>query len=165
MCFPSNFGCKIIFMFSVNFWHRKDSNSLFKGSIGHVTYQCKWPIETLLLRGCQYSEPGLEPGLQLGLFYLFSVSIKKIYKNNTWTNKTKPNLTITLTFHDCHENPPLNGHVTCKRWKWRGKQKNCSGPASSPCSSSGFYVSLAVQNGIVVMQSNGKEMYKNVCCT
>ena len=35
--FLSNFGCKIIFMCSVNFWHQQDSNSLFKGSIGHVT--------------------------------------------------------------------------------------------------------------------------------
>ena len=33
----SNFGCKIIFMGSVNFWHQQDSNSLFKGSISHVT--------------------------------------------------------------------------------------------------------------------------------
>ena len=37
----SNFGCKIIFICSVNFWHEQDSNSLFKGSIGHVT---KLPI-------------------------------------------------------------------------------------------------------------------------
>ena len=37
MRFPSNFGCKIIFMCSVNFLHQQDSNSLFKGSIGHVT--------------------------------------------------------------------------------------------------------------------------------
>ena len=36
MRFISNFGCKIIFMCSVNFWHQQDSNSLFKGSIGHV---------------------------------------------------------------------------------------------------------------------------------
>ena len=35
--FLSNFGCKIIFMCSDNFWHQQDSNSLFKGSIGHVT--------------------------------------------------------------------------------------------------------------------------------
>ena len=35
--FLSNFGCKIIFVCSVNFWHQQDSNSLFKGSIGHVT--------------------------------------------------------------------------------------------------------------------------------
>ena len=44
MRFLSNFGCKIIFMCSVNFWHQQDSNSLFKGSIGHVTSSCKWPI-------------------------------------------------------------------------------------------------------------------------
>ena len=44
MRFLSNFGCKIIFMCSVNFWHQQDSNSLFKGSIGHVASQCKWPI-------------------------------------------------------------------------------------------------------------------------
>ena len=44
MRFLSNFGCKIIFMCSVNFWHQQDSNSLFKGSIGHVTSECKWPI-------------------------------------------------------------------------------------------------------------------------
>ena len=31
MRFLSNFGC------SVNFWHQQDNNSLFKGSIGHVT--------------------------------------------------------------------------------------------------------------------------------
>ena len=35
--FLSNVGCKIIFMCSVNFWHKQDYNSLFKGSIGHVT--------------------------------------------------------------------------------------------------------------------------------
>ena len=33
----SNFGSKIIFMFSVNFWHQQDSNESFKGSIGHMT--------------------------------------------------------------------------------------------------------------------------------
>ena len=44
MRFLSNFGCKIIFMCSVNFWHQQDSNSLFKGSNGHVTSYCKWPI-------------------------------------------------------------------------------------------------------------------------
>ena len=48
MRFPSNF-CKIIFMCSVNFWHQQDSNSLFKGSIGHMTSQCKWPIGFLTL--------------------------------------------------------------------------------------------------------------------
>ena len=37
MRFPSNFGFKIIFMCSVNFWYQQDSNSLFKGGIGHVT--------------------------------------------------------------------------------------------------------------------------------
>ena len=35
----SNFGCKIHFMCSVNFWHHQDSNSLFKGSIGHLLVQ------------------------------------------------------------------------------------------------------------------------------
>ena len=54
MCFFSNFGCKIIFMCSVNFWHRKDSNSLFKGSIGHVTSQCKWPIDYLICDQCTF---------------------------------------------------------------------------------------------------------------
>ena len=44
MRFLSNFGCKLIFMCSVNFWHQQDSNSLFKGSIGHVTSLCKQPI-------------------------------------------------------------------------------------------------------------------------
>ena len=34
--FLSNFGCKIIFMCFVNFWHQQDSNSFFKGNIGHV---------------------------------------------------------------------------------------------------------------------------------
>ena len=37
MRFLSNFGCKIISMCSINFWHQQDSNSLFKGSIGQVT--------------------------------------------------------------------------------------------------------------------------------
>ena len=37
MRFLSNFGCKIIFVCSNNFWHQQDSNSLFKESIGHVT--------------------------------------------------------------------------------------------------------------------------------
>ena len=45
MRFLSNFGCKIIFMCSVNFWHQQDSNSLFKGSIGHMTSWCKWLID------------------------------------------------------------------------------------------------------------------------
>ena len=35
--FPLKFPLKIIFMHSVNFWHQQDSNSLFKGSIGHMT--------------------------------------------------------------------------------------------------------------------------------
>ena len=35
--FLSNFGCKIISMCSINFSHRQDANSLFKGSIGQVT--------------------------------------------------------------------------------------------------------------------------------
>jgi len=38
MRFLSNFGCKITFMCSVNFWHQQEYNSLFKGSIGHVTF-------------------------------------------------------------------------------------------------------------------------------
>ena len=29
----------------VNFWHQQDYNSLFKGSIGHVTSKCKRPID------------------------------------------------------------------------------------------------------------------------
>ena len=37
MRFLANFGCKIIFVLSVDFWHQQDSNSLFKGSIGHMT--------------------------------------------------------------------------------------------------------------------------------
>ena len=37
MLFLSNFGSKMNFMCSVNFWRQQDSNSLFKGSIGHVT--------------------------------------------------------------------------------------------------------------------------------
>ena len=45
MRFLSNFGRKIISMSSVNFWHQQDSNSLIKGSIGHVTSKCKWPIQ------------------------------------------------------------------------------------------------------------------------
>ena len=44
MHFLSNFGCKIIFMRSVNSWHQQDSNSLFKGSIGDMGSQSKWPI-------------------------------------------------------------------------------------------------------------------------
>ena len=35
--FLSNFACKILFMCYINFWHQQDSNSFFKGSIGHVT--------------------------------------------------------------------------------------------------------------------------------
>ena len=44
MRFLSNFGCKIIFMCSVNFWHQQESNSLFKGSIGHVTYSTHFSV-------------------------------------------------------------------------------------------------------------------------
>ena len=44
MRFLSNFECKIILMCSVNFWHQRGSNPLFKGSTGHVTSQCKQPI-------------------------------------------------------------------------------------------------------------------------
>ena len=56
MRFLSNFGSKITFMCSVNFWHQQEYNSLFKGSIGHVTSQCKRPIdETEKLEGNQIS--------------------------------------------------------------------------------------------------------------
>ena len=34
-------------MCSVNFWHQQDTNALFKGSIGHVTSSCKWPISAV----------------------------------------------------------------------------------------------------------------------
>ena len=44
MHFASNFGCEIIFMHSVNSCHQQDSKSLFKGSIGHMTSSCRWPI-------------------------------------------------------------------------------------------------------------------------
>ena len=44
MRFLSNFGCKIIFMCSVNFWHQQESNSLFTGSIGHVTYSTYFSV-------------------------------------------------------------------------------------------------------------------------
>ena len=37
MRFLSNFGCKVTFMCSVNFWHHQDSKSMLKGSIGHMT--------------------------------------------------------------------------------------------------------------------------------
>ena len=50
MRFLSNFACKIMFMCSINFWHQQDCNSLFKGSIGHVTSQCKWPINAKFLK-------------------------------------------------------------------------------------------------------------------
>ena len=33
MRFLSNFGCKIMFMCFVKFWHQQDFNSLFKGSM------------------------------------------------------------------------------------------------------------------------------------
>ena len=49
MRYLSNFGCKIIFMRAVNFWHQQDSNSLFKGRIGHVTSKCKRPIALVAL--------------------------------------------------------------------------------------------------------------------
>ena len=44
MRFLSNFGCKIIFMCCNNFCIQQDSNLLFKGTIGHVTSLCNWPI-------------------------------------------------------------------------------------------------------------------------
>ena len=47
MHFLSNFGCKIIFVCANNFWHQQDSNSLFKGTMGHMTSQGKKPIESL----------------------------------------------------------------------------------------------------------------------
>ena len=48
MCFLWTFGCEIIFLCSVRFWHQQDSNSnLFKGSIDHVTSYCKWPVDHL----------------------------------------------------------------------------------------------------------------------
>ena len=49
--FLSNFGCKIIFMCSINFWHQQDSNSLFKGSISHVTSSSEEYITTDGVRG------------------------------------------------------------------------------------------------------------------
>ena len=52
--FPKCVSCQIscgkkIFMCSVNFWHQQYSNSLFKGSTGHVTSQCKWPIQIIAI--------------------------------------------------------------------------------------------------------------------
>ena len=61
MRFLSNFGCKITFMPSVNFGHQHDSNSLFKGSIGHVTYQCKWPIILFHQKSPIFCSPHHEP--------------------------------------------------------------------------------------------------------
>ena len=52
MRFLSNFGCKIIFMCSVNFWHQQDSNSSFKGSIGHVQLACFQVLETRVTTFC-----------------------------------------------------------------------------------------------------------------
>ena len=67
MRFLSNFGCKIIFMCSVHFWHQQDSNSLFKGSIGHATSQCKWPIGS-----GTYSSSGLrDTSSQITIVYFF----------------------------------------------------------------------------------------------
>ena len=40
----SNFGLKIIFMGFDYFWHQQHFKSLFKGTIGHLTSYCKWPI-------------------------------------------------------------------------------------------------------------------------
>ena len=48
MRFLSSFKCEIIFMCSVNFWYQQDSNFLFKGNIGHMTSECKWPINAII---------------------------------------------------------------------------------------------------------------------
>jgi len=37
MRFLSNFGSKITFICSINFWRQQEYKSLFKGSIGHMT--------------------------------------------------------------------------------------------------------------------------------
>ena len=44
MHFISNFGCKVIFMHSINFLSSHNSKSLFKESIGHMTSSCEKPI-------------------------------------------------------------------------------------------------------------------------
>ena len=61
MRFLSNFGCKIIFMRYVDFWQQQDYNSLFKGSIGHVTSKWKWPIS------CVNSSPCWKQELQINI--------------------------------------------------------------------------------------------------
>ena len=72
MHFLSNFRCKITFMCSVNFWQQEDSNSLFKGSIGHLTSKCKWPISiTDVLMAISF------------LFFFLSVTIS----NNGWAHE------------------------------------------------------------------------------
>ena len=56
MRFPYNFLCKIIFMCSVSFWHRQDSNSLFKGSIGQVTISASGLLSKSTLNVPWYKE-------------------------------------------------------------------------------------------------------------
>ena len=53
MRFLSNFGFKIIFMCSVNFWHQQDSNSLFKGSI--VTTIVKFQLTKQISRSYAFA--------------------------------------------------------------------------------------------------------------
>ena len=48
-------------MCSVDFWHQQDYNSLFKGSIGHVTSQCKRPITRI----SPLKKSGIYRGLRL----------------------------------------------------------------------------------------------------
>ena len=46
--FLSNFGCKIIFMCSINFWHQQDSNLLLKEAL------VMWPLSANGLLGLFY---------------------------------------------------------------------------------------------------------------
>ena len=59
MRFLSNFGCKIIFMCSVKFWHQQDFNSLFKGSM------VMWPSASGLFGelGSTHEKFASEPGV------------------------------------------------------------------------------------------------------
>ena len=73
MHFLSNFGCKIIFLRFVNFCYPQHSKSLFKGSIGHVTSQCKWPILDFLV---EYQE--LTWGTIYGQVFSVSFSVSRL---------------------------------------------------------------------------------------
>ena len=82
MRFLSNFGGK---MSSVNVWLQQDSNSLFKGSIGHMKSSCMVPISVASRPIAQWRQIIIQPECFSSL--LFKTSLRFANLNMKWKKK------------------------------------------------------------------------------